>query len=64
MKARVTRNFLKIETKIPMLNRDYFELNKIFDIPLRDQENIVYTISAIKYLPVNVKKYANSYDRK
>lgn len=44
------------EINIPLVNRDFFELNKFIDIPKRKQGIVFYTTTATKYLAVNVEK--------
>lgn len=40
VQAKVTRRFLIMEIKIPLLNRDQFELNDVIDIPQRQGDKI------------------------
>lgn len=56
VQAKVTKRFLIMEIKIPLLNRDQFELNDVIDIPQKHGDTYIYTSTETKYLAVNVKK--------
>lgn len=56
IQAKVTQRSLIMEIRLPLLNRDQFELDQIIDIPRRNGNNTIYTSTDTKYIAINVKK--------
>ncbi|KAG7307634.1 hypothetical protein JYU34_007855 [Plutella xylostella] len=56
IQARVTKKYLIMEIRLPLLNHDHFELDCAISIPQKQGDRTIYTIAQTKYVAVNVRK--------
>ncbi|KAL0892639.1 hypothetical protein ABMA27_014364 [Loxostege sticticalis] len=54
--VKVTKMYLIMEIKIPLLSHDQFELDKIISLPWMNDKRTVYNIPSTPYIAVNMKK--------
>lgn len=56
VRARMTAEYLIIEIKIPLVNRDSYEIYRIISLPKRVNNNMVTIVPVSDYVAINLQK--------
>lgn len=56
VKARLTKEYLLFEIKIPLVSRDLYDVYKIIPIPRKNGDNMVTLPSISEYVAINLQK--------